>query len=361
MMKNEELEKIEYNSEEFNKLTVEEKNEWYSLKLFDKNTKEIKYILVTDFIHESLIKEHYTRTGLYQWQNVFRGTVKNLQDIEDVNEYDIIQVNMSGQDMRLIGDVKDKITNAKTLVVANNDYTSEMWASSFPHPSTVKREVQMADMVFGTEYFMSVALTEILGRTVHIIPHPCDVKRLKSLDKKDVKDVISTIWRRYDKHAYVPSIAVKNCGLRTYLVGYDKTLDPKVWMTTTLYDKVYAGTNYMDFCDMLRQSKIVYNPFTFHSYDRTGVDCAAMGVPLVGSNRTQSNVLCYPYTSVDPYDVKGARQLIQRLLTDEEFKDMVVKTALEKSEFYNHENSKLKYLQALYDEKEKKNTRESKE
>jgi hypothetical protein len=355
MMKNEELEKVELNSEEFNNLTQEEKSEWYSLKLFNKNTKEIKYVLVTDFIHQSLLDEHLVRTGLYMWQNVFRGTVKNLQDIENINDFDIVQVNLSGQDMRLVGDVKSKLTNEKTKVVANNDYTSEMWSASFPHPSTVKREVADADMVFGTEYFQSTALSEIIGRTVYVIPHPCDVKRLKTLEKPEQKDIISTIWRRYDKHSYVPSLAVKNVGLRTHLIGYDKSQDAKVWMTTTLYDKVYQGTNYDDFCKQLAQSKIVYNPFTFHSYDRAGVDCAALGVALIGSNRTQSNVLCYPHTSVDPYDVKGARQLIKRLLTDEDFYKMVVETAKEKSEFYNHQNSKQRYLEALYNATKEKN------
>jgi hypothetical protein len=99
----------------------------------------------------------------------------------------------------------------------------------------------------------------------------------------------------------------------------------------------------------MRIGKVVYDPFTFHSYSRTTVDTAAMGIPVVGSNRTQSIGICYPYTAVDPYDVKSARELIDKLLNDKEFYDLVVKTALENVEFYNHTNSKERYLLSLDD------------
>jgi hypothetical protein len=184
---------------------------------------------------------------------------------------------------------------------------------------------------------------------VYVIPHPTDIRRLKSLTPLPKKEIISTIWRRYDNFAYVPSLAVRNHGLRTQLIGYDKDKDPRVWMTTAMFDDVYAGTNYFEFCDQLRQSRIIYDPFTYHSYSRTTVDTAALGVAVVGSNRTQSSQVCYPLTSIDPYDVAKARELIDKLIKDKEFYDLVIKTAYERCEFYNHSNSKERYLQALAD------------
>ena len=97
------------------------------------------------------------------------------------------------------------------------------------------------------------------------------------------------------------------------------------------------------------ESKIVYDPFTFHSYNRAIVECAALGIPVVGSNRTQSVNVCYPFTKVDPYDVNSARKLIEKLLNDEEFRNKVINHAKEVSEYYNHENSMEKYLTALED------------
>ena len=321
-----------------------------SQELFGKPSKDIKYVLVTNYIHQQLLDEELARTGLYQWINVFKGEVKYPRDIVDYNDYDIVQVNFSGQDLHLIGNIREHIgKDSKTKLIVNNDYTTELWGSSFDFPTTIKRELNYADMLFGTEYFQTTALTEISGRICYIMPHPADIKRLKSITPMPKKNIITTIWRRYDQHAYIPSLVTRNHGLVTQLIGYDKAIDRKPWVTATLYDYVYLGTNYFDFCNQMRESKIVYDPFTYHSYSRSTVDTAALGIPVVGSNRTQSCNVCYPYTVVDPYDVTAARNLIKKLIEDKEFYDLVVKTALEKVEFYNHENSKHRYLECLKD------------
>ena len=321
-----------------------------SMKLFGKPSKDIKYLYISNYVHKQLIDEEITRTGLYQWLNVFNGQVKYPKEVSDYNDYDIIQINMSAQDINLVNTIREQLVpDSKTKIVLNNDYTTELWGMSFEYPETVRRELSGADMLFGTEYFQSTSLSELSGRQVYIIPHPADIKRLKSIASIPKKNIISTVWRRYDKFSYIPSLSVRNHGLVTQLIGYDKALDPKIYLTTTIYDYVLEGTNYFDFCDQLRESKIVYDPFTFHSYSRTTVDTAALGVAVVASNRTQSGNICYPYTCVDPYDTKAARDLISKLLNDKDFYDLVVKTALERSEYYNHQNSKERYLTCLLD------------
>jgi len=360
MKTNEELKKIIKDDEDYKSLSQEEKIEWMSLNIFNKNSKDLKYLLCTNYIHQQLLDEHIARTGLYQWINVFNGKVSYPRDVEDYNEYDLVQVNLSTQDIPLVPNIKKQITG-NTKLIANNDYTTEAWAMAFGCPTTFEREINFADMIFGTEYFQCTAVSEITGRKCFVIPHPADIKRLKSIPTIPKKNIISTIWRRYDNHSYIPSLAVRNHGLTTQLLGYDKSKDPKTWLTTTLFDYVYAGTNFFDFCDQLRESKIVYDPFTFHSYSRATVDTAALGVAVVGSNRTQSSQICYPFTTIDPYDVHSARMLIQRLNEDNEFYKKVVDTALERSEYYNHLNSKERYLSALYESQlESKETKQIK-
>ena len=346
---------IEYNSDEYKKLEQLDKIEWLSLKLFDKNSKDINYLLCTNFIHQQLISEEISRTGLYQWLNVFDGDVKFPRDVLDYSKYDIVQVNLSTQDMALLSDISEELgEDRKTKLVLNNDYTTEMWGQSFFHPTMMGREVKKADMIFGTEYYMATAMSEMAKRPCYVIPHPGDIKRLKTIGVVPKKNIISTIWRRYDKHSYIPSLVVKNHGLTTQLIGYDMKLDPKNWLTTTLYDYAFAGTNFFEFSKQLQESKIVYDPFTYHSYNRAVVECAAMGVAVVGSNRTQSVNVCYPFTAVDPYDVTTARNLIDKLLSDKEFYDKVVNYAKEHSETYNHKNSLFKYLSALFEEQNRK-------
>jgi len=319
-----------------------------SQKIFGKPSKDIKYLLVTNYIHQLLLQEELTRTGLYQWINVFRGKVMYPRDVVDYNDYDIVQVNLSKQDIHLIGDIRKKITG-KTQLIVNNDYTTEIWGKTFEFPTQIERELQHADMLFGTEYYQTTALTELSQRKCYVIPHPADVRRIKASTKPRKKPIISTIWRRYDTNTLIPSLMVRNQGMTTQLIGYDKQFDPKLYHTTTLFDYVYAGTNYMDFCNQLAESTIVLDPFTYHSYSRATVDTAALGVAVVGSNRTQSMQMCYPHTCVDPWDVTKARELIKRLTDDDAFYKQVVDTALERSEWYNHTNSRERYLVALYD------------
>jgi len=348
----EELRKIVKDSKEFEELDRDERIEWFSHQLFNKPSSEIKYLLVTNHIHKQLLDEENTRTGLYQWINVFRGEVKLPREVESYKDYDIVQVNLSAQDVNLVADIREELgEESHTLLVANNDYTTEIWESAFQFPTTMGREISKADMLFGTEYYQTTALNEVSGRKCFIIPHPADIRRLKTLPKIEKKNIISTVWRRYDNRTVVPSLAVRGHGLTTQLIGYDKDKDQRVHVTTPLYDYVLAGTNYMDYCDQLRESKIVYDPFTYHSYSRGTVDCAAMGVAYVGSDRTQSSQMLYPFTTIDPYDIKKARELISRLNNDKEFYDKVVNYALERSEFYNHTNSKERYLTALYESK----------
>jgi len=326
----------------------QERLEDLSQEIFGKPVKDIKYLLLTNYIHQQLLDEELARTGLYQWINVFNGEVRYPRDVADYNDYDIIQINMSTQDAPLAKDVKEKLRpDSKTKIVVNNDYTTEIWGNAFGAPKTLAREVREADMLFGTEYYQTTALSQLTRRKCFVIPHPADVKRLKSLPEVPKKNIISTIWRRYDKHVYTPSLVAEGHGLTTQLIGFDTAQDPKTWLTTTLFDVVFAATNYFDYCNQMRESLIVYDPFTYHSYNRGVVDCAALGVPVVGSDRTQSVNMCYPFTKVDPYDVATARRLIQRLIEDKEFYKKVVDFAREKVEIYNHPNSMEKYLSAI--------------
>ncbi|RKX65200.1 MAG: hypothetical protein DRP42_05130 [Tenericutes bacterium] len=313
--------------------------------------KKLKWLMLTNYIHENLLgNEECLRTGLYSWIPVFDGDIKNWRDVEpeELKKYDIIQVNLSGQDLHLLGEVREVLgKDSKTKLVANNDYTLELWSNSVDYFQTFKREIDHADIIFGTEPHQVGALETLLGRKVHLIVHPCFVKRLKSLSHPRQKDAISVVSHRYDQYNRQPSLAVKGLGPRTRLIGYDENSDSKKYLTSTCYNEIHAGTNYMDFCTQLMESKVVVDPFTFTSQSRTGWDCAALGVPMVGSDRNYSANVCFPYTTCSPYDIKEIRRLTKKLLEDEEFRKKVIDYAKEKVEYVSYESSKKKYLAAL--------------
>jgi len=331
-------------------MNVEEQDK-ICMELFGKKVKDVKWAMITNYVHQQLIDgEELLRTGLYSWVAVWDGCVKQFQGMhpEDFKKYDIIHVNLSGQDIHIVGDIREVLgKDTKTKIIANNDYTVELWQGSFDYLSTLRREIQYADVLFGTEPYQVGLLEVLTKRKVHQITHPCFVKRLKTLTPKDSKDVISVVWHRYDGYSIPPSIAVNGLGYDTRLIGYDPNVDKRKFLTTCHYNTILQGTNYMDFCDHLLESKVVVDPFTLTSQSRTGWDCAALGVPLVGSDRNESVRHCFPFTMCDPHDIKEIRRLTKKLLEDEEFRKKVIDYAKEKVEIVSYESCKEKYLKAL--------------
>lgn len=322
-----------------------------SIELFNKPFKDIKWLMLTCFVHQSLIKnEDCLRTGLYSYLPTFDGDVKNFTEVsyEDIRNADIIHINMSGQDVHLIGEIRDILgKDSKTKIVANNDYTMELWQSSFDYPPTFRRELEQADMLFGTEPNQVGTLEVLTKRKIHLIVHPCFVKRLKTLRPKRKLNTLSVVSHRYDNYNILPSLAVKDLGCKTRLIGYDPNTDKKKWVTSTCYNEICSAENYMIFCDQLMESRVVVDPFTLTSQSRTGWDCAALGVPLVGSDRNYSVQKCYPFTAVPPYNIKLMREMVKKLLIDDDFRKKVIDYARDAVEYVSYDSSRKKYLEAL--------------
>lgn len=313
---------------------------------------KLKWIMVTNYVHNALLNnEDCLRTGLYAWVPVFDGDVKHWTDMVDKNElkkYDIVHINLSGQDVHLVANVREVLGNgSKTKIVANNDYTVELWQKSFEHMDMLRREVSCADMVFGTEPNQVGTMEVLLGRKVHLIVHPCFTRRLKTLRPKRTLNTISVIHHRYDNYTVVPSLAVGGLGYKTRLIGYDNKHDSERFATMTRYNDVLLAENYMTFCEQLQESLVVVDPFTLTSQSRTGWDCAALGVPMVGSDRNYSVQKCFPFTMCSPYNMKQMREMVKKVLNDKQFREKVINYAKDAVEYVSYENSKKKYLDAL--------------
>ena len=238
-----------YENEEIDKLSKE---------IFSKPIDEVKWLMVTGFVHTPLVdNDDSLRTGLYAWIPVFDGQVKRFMDtsVEEIKSADIVHINMAGQDVHLAGDVRSILGNdSKTKIVVNNDYTVELWDRSFDYLHTIAREIKYADMLFGTEPNQVGTLEVLTGRKVYLITHPCFTKRLKTLRPKSKLDVISVVSHRYDNYNIVPSLAVNGLGPKTRLIGYDKNSDRKKFVTSTCYNDILDAENYMIFCEQLMES-----------------------------------------------------------------------------------------------------------
>lgn len=310
---------------------------------------KLKYCQITNYRHDQLINgEFYCRSGLYNWVSTFDGNVYLYNEIKDnLEDFDVIQVNLSAQDFHLVNNIKERLKSSSTKIVANCDYTTELWQSSFDYIDTMRRELTGADMIYGTEPTMAGTLQTLVKRNVFTLPHPTHVKRLKSLSTQETDDYISVNWHRYDNFSMIPAITVRDLGKKIQLIGYDVNADRKRYVTGYLYDRVVQGTNFLDFTETLMRSPVVFEPFTLNSYGRTTVETAALGVPTVGSNRVESVRRCFPKTAIDPFNVIENRKMIKKILTDDKFKNEVVEFAKEASEYYSQEKCKKRFLEAL--------------
>ena len=69
-------------------------------------SKNIKFLMLTNYVHKKLIEgEDCLRTGLYSWIPVHKGDVKYFQETppEDYEKYEVIHVNIDGQDIFILG------------------------------------------------------------------------------------------------------------------------------------------------------------------------------------------------------------------------------------------------------------------
>lgn len=74
------------------------------------------------------------------------------------------------------------------------------------------------------------------------------------------------------------------------------------------------------------------------------LNCAYFGIPVIGNIKVDTQKTLHPLTSVEVDDVKGARELAQKLRDDKEFYNQCSKLARQQYESYYTKNSWLNYI-----------------
>jgi len=96
---------------------------------------------------------------------------------------------------------------------------------------------------------------------------------------------------------------------------------------------------YKDAIEYLSNAYMAIHLYTFKVVGRLAQDCAALGIPMVGTIANFPNRMCFPETSVKDYYVSGAVEIAARLMKDKYFYSKVVNQSIEASRFYNLENT----------------------
>ena len=314
-------------------------------------TKEnIKYCLLTwDFFEDQHINsfgdQDITVTGLYNWSKVFGGKRTFPRTREDFSKYNIIHINLTPKNLPLFSKILPKIDRSITKILVNVDFAIELWANNFSSPHLMLQELDKADYIFGVEETMCDILQGELQRNIPCIPHPSPIHLIEKYRKSERMKKILVSAHRYDMNTLLPWF-VTNSLSEEWVTGCIGSYIDKS-KVLHLYDEVHDYLQFEQLLELLSNQYCVLETYMIHSYGRLTVECAALGVPCVGTNLISSMRRCFPDLCYDVNDISKMRTILFKLLNDRDFYNDTAKSAIDKSYYYSFDNCSKLLLEFL--------------
>jgi len=304
------------------------------------------------------LNEQPARSGMYNWLFVHKGEINAWEQIKHrAHEYDILQVNMAPVDMPLVHEIRRVLdqTNCKTKLVLNNDYVCEYWSKWGLDPTRYRQIQRCGDMVFGTERHQ----TSHMIKGAFTIPHATNIEVLQRLgfDRSKAQDSVAYIYHWWNPETYLAHLTLeavkRKLGVKkSRIVGYSpKNLrsapDLMEQFTKGMFDEVTPTMRFPDYMDLAQKQRCLFDPNACHTYGRNGVEAACLGIPLVGSDRVFSNKMLFPDLVCDPYDHHATMARFKIVFDGGKRMKEIMAQAREKVEYFNYDNSRERYLEAL--------------
>jgi len=99
--------------------------------------------------------------------------------------------------------------------------------------------------------------------------------------------------------------------------------------------------------EYLSQAFLSIHMYTFKVVGRLAQDCAALGIPTIGTIANLPNRLCFPRLSVNDYDVDAAVEIATEVLMSPYVYNKLRDYALHQVKFYSVESTKQRVLKVL--------------
>ncbi len=318
---------------------------------------KLRYCLIGDDIGDKFVdpnKDEAQLSGLYQWSNAFQkygscGEIHPLWRKEEIEDYDIIHVNYTPSNIQLPTVIRNELgDSSSTKLVINVDLDVRYWGTNFSyHLINFMTELKKADILFHVEPKGAEILEQLLDRKVHTLPHPVDVTNIFDYMRKEREPIIGTIFHRYFPNTIIPFIAQKNIPLRRVLFGFQKVNKKNIVANAGMFDQILPNISFKEGLAEVSKCLIGCDLYEGFTYGRSVVELAALGIPSVCSSTISATEKLFPYTSVDPFDVKGAEKLLYKLYEDEEFCNEVIKYAHKECGQYSIKNSYTRFVEML--------------
>lgn len=317
---------------------------------------KLKYLHVCSKISDGMknaFEEYPRRGGMYNWLYAFQGDIKTYDSVDDFEKYDVVQLNMSPVDSILIPELRERIPkSSSTMLVLNNDYVAETWGTLGWHPKEYIHYQKQADMLFGTEPYQVSCMND----GAYVLPHPHDIKNIKRIGIKSYYPEdknVGFMYHWWEGRTYPSSLLgfklKEKYGVNTRIYAYNGQKDESVKWAKVMFDEHMSPMNYPEYVNSIMTNKFIVELSSCHTYGRNTVDTAALGVPTMGTDRVYSMTKCFPKMIADPFDFKKQMQIADNIMNNRKWLDEQIEYASNACEYFNYDNSKKRFLDALED------------
>jgi len=288
-------------------------------------------------------------SGLWQWSQAFEehgvhGDVQLIRRKEELEEFDIIHVNMTGGNFALLDMIRDELgDSSSTKIVTNIDFDVGSWGRNFAYPTMLEKCLKCADMVFHVESLGASVLEHVLGQVVPVLPHPVDVNGIDKCKLDEREPIVSVIHHRYYPDPTTSYWATRQLPLNLVLMGYTPGKVP----TLSMYDQTIQHTSFLNMLENMSKAKFGLDLFHGYNYGRTVIEFAALAIPCVCSTTIDAGHRLFPDLVVNPFDVKKVHELFMDMLkNDEKYVDAFTR-AYDEAAFYSPKNCYARFVQAF--------------
>ncbi len=318
---------------------------------------KLKYCLIGDTLDGDVVNANKGRpqlSGLFLWSKAFemygsKGNISTIWRKEDLEEYDIVHVNYTPSNIQLPSIIKQELGNSSsTKLIVNIDLDVRYWGFNWSYYLNIlTNELRLADAVFHVEPVGAGILEHMIDRKVSILPHPVDVTNIYNYMRKEREPIIGTIFHRYFPNTIIPFTAQKNIQLRRVLFAFRPVEKKTVVANAGMFDQILTTRSFIDNLNEVSKCAIGCDLYEGFTYGRSIIELAALGVPTVCSSTISASGKLFPFTSVDPFDIKGAERLFIRLSEDEQFANDVIIHANKQCSQYSIKNSYTRFMEML--------------
>lgn len=284
----------------------------------------------------------------------FSGVEGIQQTWESLNQYDVIMVNQNNTMFDLTCKIKENCKHPFLIAVAEGS------ACNIGHFGNIElcsmiRAAQACDMYgilvdWAAPYYQSITSKPVRWIGIPFYKEFFEPHKINPSEKDRSLPIIGLQNALGDGRNGVLSLLVasKVQGASILLpclqAGWEELLN-------TLDIKNVRPFNYLGWVDYIKKYKQAYlciHLDSLYTYGRFPLDMAALGIPVVGSNRNQSQILLWPGLTVDPIkEIKKAESLVHKLINNQPFYVSQTEYAREAIAGFTPEKAKTRLLNII--------------